>query len=260
MKLRKSVFFSASVAVAMGIATIAGGCSSDNTTADAGSDTGVMDDTGADVKKDTGKETGPMDAGLMCPSPKTDISGFMAPMMAIPPITPSSVCSDVQLAAYWQACRVPPASGCAAWRTANMACDKCLESNDTDPKWGVLVYGSGQYVVNGIVQANYDGCLTILGATQCANDDFAANMCTKYACEEQCPVTDQTSYNAYSMCVQSASSGACKMYSSKVSPSCTAGDAGAAVTACKGSNFQDYYNKIAPIFCGGAPSDAGSDG
>jgi len=148
---------------------------------------------------------------------------------------------------------------CSAWRTANTACGKCIESNDTDAKWGVLVYGSGMFVVNGIVQANYDGCLTLEGASQCANDDFAANSCTKFACEQQCPVTDQPSYNAYSMCVTSASSGVCKMYTSKISASCS-GDAGAAIAACKGTSFQDYYNKIAPIFCGGAPSGDAGDG
>lgn len=270
MLRRRLIFVTATAAVAATLS--AGGCSSGpaqgaqggacfpNMTCNSGlacianvcqsAEAGMMDSGAMDTGKDTYRPDTGADSGIECPNPKGDLTGFTAPMGVVMPNPPQDTCTALQITSYWTACRDAMATQmtCSAWRTANTACGKCIESNDTDTSWGVLVYGSGAFIPSGIVQANYDGCLVLEGAAQCGNDDFAAGQCNKFACEEQCPVSDNTSYQQYSKCTTTASTGVCKMYSQKASTSCS-GDAGAAIAACKGTSFQDYYNKLAAIFC-----------
>jgi hypothetical protein len=229
----------------------ASGCSSSSSPTDAG-DAMTTTETGpADVVTEKApKDTGPDVAMVMCPQPKTDLSMFMPPMSIPPPNASTDSCTSMQLSGYWTACRDTNATSmtCNAWRMANMACAGCLESTDTDASWGPLVYGSGQYVTNGTVRANYEGCLVKLGYQACADASFRQGLCTKFACEEQCPVMDNTSYQEYVKCTNTANTGVCKMYTDKVTMTCAA-DAAPNLAACRGNNFQDFFNKIAPIFC-----------
>ena len=60
-------------------------------------------------------------------------------------------------------------------------------------------------------------------------------------------------------CTTAADNGVCKTY---VEAACNLADAGAeggvAYTVCQNHQaFQDYYNALAPVFCGGYPADAG---
>lgn len=240
----------------------AASCSSGGSTMDAGTDTGMMVmDTGGggmDVKADKA----PIDTGtmVMCPNPKPDISGFMA--ASLPPSRMSAPsCSSMQITDYFNACYGMGATNmtCSNYRMAalNMTCVKCIESTDTDAQWGPLISGTGMYVTMGTVKANYEGCLAKLGETACADDTFKAGLCNKYACEEQCPVSDTQSYNEYNKCTTKASTTVCKMYTDKQNTSCGSPEAGAAIAQCKGSNFQDYYTKAATVFCGGLIVDAG---
>ena len=226
----------------------AAGCSSDpKGTADGGD---AMVEVGPDVKEAKAPMETSMDAGLMCPDPKTDFTTFMPPMSVIPPRPSTDSCTPMQITSYWTACRDAMSTNmtCSAWRTANMACGQCLESNDTDQAWGPLVRGSGLYVTNGTIRANSEGCLIKLGYQACADATFRQGLCTKYACEEQCPVSDTPSFTEYTKCVTKATTGGCKTYADKATMECNS-DAAPNFQACRGTNFQDYFNKIAPIFC-----------
>jgi len=230
---------------------ILAGCSSTDVAADSGMDSGVEDDTGIDAAPDkTPIDTGIADVKLTCPNPKPDISGFTPPNMMVLPHPRMDACNPAQIGAFWTACWAMGSTPqtCSTFRSANQTCAQCIESTDTDSTWGVLVYGTGKWIASGMTRANFDGCLYLEGANQCALDDFILDQCEKFACEQQCPVTDNPSYLAYNNCSQTAQSGVCKGYYSKLPNDC-ARDAGPAVMACRGMNFQDYFMKIAPIFC-----------
>jgi hypothetical protein len=213
-------------------------------------DSGIQEDTAVDAQPDMVVIDTNGDVKLTCPNPKMDLTGFTPPNGFPPPHPPQAACDPSQLGAFWTACedKMSTPMTCNAWRGANQKCDQCIESIDTDSSWGVLVYGTGKYVQPGTTQANFYGCLQLEGATQCANDDFALDQCERFVCGAQCPVTDNPSYLAYNSCTMQAQGTVCKSYYAKLPVSCT-GDAGPAVMACKGANFQDYFTKMGPLFC-----------
>ncbi len=70
--------------------------------------------------------------------------------------------------------------------------------------------------------------------------------CEEAACDAQCPVVDQQSFQLYEQCTQSAEAGGCSKYAQAL---CSI-DGGAAGQCEAVTDFQTGYVYIASLFCG----------
>ena len=187
----------------------------------------------------------------VCPTPAS-VSGYV-PGAYVPPKVENS-CSTQQIQDYWTNCRSMSATAmtCSTWSTMNAMCGSCLETKKADPKWGALILGTG------IISLNVAGCADIQGSLTCAKAYEAYTGCIAVACEQVCPVTDQASFTAYNMCVQTATTGGCSSYNATVTAQCKT-DASANLQQCFSfMTFQGGYDTFAPMFCSnGPPMDAG---
>jgi len=180
----------------------------------------------------------------------------------VPPLTPDpNACSATQIQAYFDDCLGTNATSTACQGftnlSANATCYACLLTPQTKTAYGALI------AIGGVDYANISGCIAILtndtSSTGCGAKEEAVTECDTLACQPNCPdVTDQTSFQQYEQCTQGAEAAVCKPY---VDAECDLSDAGAVYATCiNHSSFQDYYNAIAPVFCGGYADDGGTDG
>jgi hypothetical protein len=200
------------------------------------------------------------DADSGCPTP-ADITGWTPP--AYHPATGSDQgkCTDAFISAYFTDCLGPTATQatCAPWGTsgdaAHKACAQCLLTLSTAAKYGPLV----EY--KGVVNANIAGCIELKDPTNgvaCATAVQQSEECDHAACDPVCPVKDDPSFQLWLQCVQAAEAGQCKPYADKAACANAEQDGGPAAACFPGANakFIDYYDVLAPIFCGGV-SDSG---
>src|ERR1700690_773331 len=136
-----------------------------------------------------------------------------------------------------------------------------VSTSGKDTSYGALI------AVGGVDYADIAGCIAIetndLTSTGCGAKNQATSDCEQLACETNCPaVTDQTTFQEYTACTTAADGAVCKSY---LDAECNFADAGtdsgeAAYNICVNhASFQDYYNAMATVFCGGLPAtDAGS--
>jgi hypothetical protein len=182
----------------------------------------------------------------------------------IPPITPlPNGCSDAQITGLWNACFGTSATqtACTTFEgaAANKTCVGCMLST-----WGTSTAFGTLVAISGVDYANISGCIALetgdQSATSCAAKEQAVLNCEILACSPSCPkITDQTTFKEWTTCTTAADNGVCKTYVDGVCNLADAGaEAGAAYQTCQNHQaFQDYYNALSPIFCGGYPADAG---
>jgi hypothetical protein len=172
---------------------------------------------------------------------------------------------------FYAACLGPHATqpDCVTFADSNAACSSCLLTPSAAARYGPLV-GVGGFIV-----PNVAGCLELVGALHpavdagidpgalpCAKAVQALEGCELTACEANCPVSDAASLSAYYMCASDADKSGCQLYANMAAAcggsyrdagpganSCP--DAGAALTAADCfAPFKDFFNKVAPLFCG----------
>jgi hypothetical protein len=252
-------FFAASLTVG----TVAYGCSSSTN----GGGGGGGADGGSDgaPHKDA---TGPYDSGgsgddssAGCPTP-ADVSKFTAPAYKHAAHSPTA-CTAQNITDYDNDClnqTTRNTTACSAWKTANATCYACLVTPETNATWGALT------VHNGVLDVNTAGCveLTDPSDTTCAPAYQAGGMCIEAACDTQCPVSsgDQVSFSNYQQCATTASSQGCGTLVNAGQTACKAAAASATSAFCfppAGGSFDPFFLQVAPIFCGGAASDGGSE-
>jgi hypothetical protein len=174
-----------------------------------------------------------------CPTP-ADVSTFTAPAFT-PPAVKKGACTDQQIQDLYAACFASNATACNSFEQNNAACAACVMTTPNAP--GPLVQQS-----NGIVALNVAGCVAIVtgdsSSTSCAAGVQANFDCEGAACDAQCPVVDQPSFQLYQQCTQAAEAGGCSKYAQA---QCGL-DAGA--SQCAVQDFKDGFFAIVPLLCG----------
>jgi hypothetical protein len=248
--------------------TLAYGCSSSNS-GESGNDGGSSDATFDAVQHHDAAQTGDDGAASddsssapACPTP-VDEMNFMPPAYKHAK-TVLGACSASDIAGYDAAClnsSTASQTNCTNFKNAHGTCFSCLESKSSDSTWGPLVSW------NGVVSANVAGCIELKNPsdTACPQTIESSDECTHAACDSVCPVTNATSFASWQMCAQTADAQACGKYATPAQ-SCYMGDDAAATAVCnlqQYASFDDIFNALAPIFCGGGdagttPTDGGA--
>jgi hypothetical protein len=204
---------------------------------------------------DGGEASGAGDAGdavprPLCPAP-LDVTGWTTP--ALKPRKTSSACSAQEIIDYDSNCLNPTTTSvaaCDAFSAAHNGCAACLNSRDNDPTWGPLVAFS-------VLDINLGGCVLALdpSSAACAQSAQDDQVCVHLACDYQCPITDEPSYDRWTQCIDNARAQPCRAHSDAAK--CVASlDAGAICTPT--ADMDTAFLAIAPLFCGGGPVDAGA--
>jgi hypothetical protein len=125
-------------------------------------------------------------------------------------------------------------------------------SKPTEATLGPLLYPNA----NGGLELNIAGCIEVVdGNATCATAYATLLACESHACA--ClPITDDASYAYWLQCTSYADSHDCAGYASAAA--CADPEGGAHAACFSGMAFQDLYNTIVPLFCGGA-GDASGD-
>jgi len=188
-------------------------------------------------------------------SPQT-LSGFSPSW--VPPQT-SRACTASQITNLISTCfgASSSESGCQALltSTADQTCNECMITGSTAPAWGPLVY----HATSGYYVPNVGGCIALLAPCQmeCAAAYEAKLSCEFAACESVC----LSSVAGFNTCTG-------------VAGGCECAPDVAAVVACESAlavgpqaecffdanNFLEAAQSFGTLFCGGLPSDAGTDG
>lgn len=174
-----------------------------------------------------------------------------------PPIaSKSGACSTTQISSFFDACLGPSSNsaGCGAYIQANSSCAACLQSNDTDPKYGPVIWHS-----NGLYYTtNIAGCIADeqadAGADGCGAAYQAVVQCKETACNACLSATDPN-FSVYSTCEDQAGSTECQSFIKTLSTTCgTAIQDPTNPVAIRipplTDTAQDAYLQLAPIFCG----------
>jgi hypothetical protein len=133
---------------------------------------------------------------------------------------------------------------------ANKACVSCILTQDTASTYGPIV------VHKGTIEVNVSGCLALAtndpNGTGCAGKVLAASECKSAACAANCPVTDDSSFELEKVCEAAAAAGTCKTFADAACQDGLIEAGGQAAECLSGQSFDDQYNWIVPMFCGGA--------
>jgi hypothetical protein len=185
-----------------------------------------------------------------------------------PPRPPVTACTQAQIHAYRQCLddsqtSATPAS-CApftgtAVSPADKACLQCILSPEAATTYGPLI------IHPGTIEVNVPGCIALAtgdsSTAGCGAKDQAAIACRLMACGAACPVTDQASFAREQACEEKALAGTCKTYGDAAACASALVEAGAAGATCLGgATFDERYDAIVPLFCGGSGGDAATDG
>lgn len=252
-------------AIAGAVALMAGaGCSvtttNTSTTDGGGTTTGEGGTTpttdggggGGDAKPPVKTDGGTTPAGCY------DENGAISLKKDTPAPSRRNVCTTAQISGFYAACLGSGAAQ-AACKTfmddaANKACMGCVNGEANGPA-PVLLPANAD---GDSVFANVFACGSItIGKPECANTIASYNMCLASSCAD---CADDASENT---CYETAAKSTfCK--ETEPTKDCTdAYTAGKAAidSACRGSNFEGTFNKVAAFLCGGGgPADSGGGG
>ena len=228
----------------------------------------VVKDSGATPGDSATKETGTTVAACM----PGDVSAFA--FKAKPPAAANQgVCTTTQISRFIPDC-IDPATAtkmtCAPFNTGlGLKCQQCLLTPVAAPKYGALI----EY--KGYVSLNVAGCISAAegdttGSMLCGSKVLARDQCQTLACGTNCPTgdADQTvadmQLKALEACqtIADDTGGGCNKYAVAAQCADALQDAGGAAAQCvSGTTFQDEFNAIGAVFCGGTgPTDAGDGG
>ena len=191
------------------------------------------------------------DAG---PCPPASVSSF-TPTWKPPSASKSGACNKTQIPSFFDACLGPSStqSGCNAFVQSNASCTSCLQSDDTDPAYGPVVWHASRTYYT----TNIAGCIADeqadAGAAGCGAAYQAVVQCKETACSA-CLTTQNPDFSRYAACEGQAST-ECGSFNDALQMACGSAltDPTNVVAACippAGDTSEDAYLRLAPIFCG----------
>jgi len=160
------------------------GCSTSSVTTDAG---GVTTDVSTDIGVSSPDASG-ADAPPAC-GPLSDVGGYQPQTMMPPNPAHAGVC-DAQQASDYALCKGAGNTAlCAQFESGQpgQTCRECIETQTTDPQWGVIVFTGSNGVLN--IEGCVDDALSEVneekadgGTGSCGDLMFALGGCEAYAC------------------------------------------------------------------------------
>jgi hypothetical protein len=190
--------------------------------------------------------------GPCSPAP---LSASFAPVWKAPLASASGACTANQISGFYDACLasgVTP-TGCTTFTSANTSCAACLQSNDTDTKYGAVIWhdGGSYYTIN------VAGCIADeqndMSSTGCAASYQAVLECKETACT-QCYDPTTGDFTRFATCEGNADT-ECEKYQTAQETACGGDlvDASSPASACQpgpGATGEDAYLLVAPVLCG----------
>ncbi len=176
-----------------------------------------------------------------------DVTSFVPPPYH-PVARQVGACTPTQISGFYTACFTGQnMAACNSFKMAAPTCAGCLETPSTAAAWGATV------TQRGIISINVAGCMEVLGGANglaCAKATESEQACVAAACDANCPVTDDASFQLYLACTQQVAANGCASYA-QASQACTLAQADAGAASCtSGQDFQGFYDNIAPVVCG----------
>jgi hypothetical protein len=243
------------------LALLLASCASLATTACGGSgDASVFNqpaaEAGAPIQTDSGTTLGTGDDesndGPCSPAP---LAASFAPVWKAPIASASGVCTASQIQGFYDACLGAgvTAAECTNFTGSNSSCASCLQSNDTDAKYGAVIWHDNRsyYTIN------LAGCIADeqkdMSSTGCAAAYQAVLQCKEAACT-QCYDPSTGDFTRFAACEGNADS-ECSKYQAAEATACGGdlADASSPASACEpgpGANGEDAYLLVAPVLCG----------
>ena len=250
------------------VVALADGCSTSSGATSGGDDSGVARDGG---DRDASSDASVVDASdaadaknVCAPS---DLSGFTPPSYAPPKHVPGA-CTGAQISGFLDACfrTGHTKTSCDTFAaTIPSTCADCLATPWNAPARGAAVLYQGAAGDHGVRALNVSGCLALVGGAaglDCAKKLEIEEACELAACNANCPVTDNASFQPWAACVTSADSAACRPYTAPATTCIMAEgmtDAGSSMCGLPLTTFETGFMAIAAVLCGGGSSDAGTD-
>jgi hypothetical protein len=242
--------------LALGLGGAGCSSSSDSTAALESDDAGVFEDVAAN---DTGRADASGGAGgdasqACVPG---DVSDLKPQWKRAAPFY-QDACSGAQVELYLASCL--GAGDHTACASIPFKCTECIATPDTADKYGPLIVHSGW------VELNVPGCLANAmndpTGIKCAASVQAVRTCELQACGPNCPVTSNTTLDAFRACATLVDDGQCKTFvADAMCLEQLPADAGPELTICMtGTSFAERYRAIVPLFCVAPDADAGAGG
>ena len=182
------------------------------------------------------------------------VAGFQ-PAWTPPEAWKQTVCTATQISGFYAACLTPPIdeTTCKAFVAANTSCSACLQTEDTAPAAGAIVW----HEHDAYWTVNVAGCLARATgdstATGCGGSYSAAIACRQASCNAcwQGQGTT-TTFAEFSMCEQQAGQSTCAAFAQAVPAACgnIAQGPGSVCMPPSGATAQGAFMQIAPLFCG----------
>jgi hypothetical protein len=212
-------------------------------------------DAGPAVQTDSGTTLGTGGDGSDGPCSPAALPASFTPTWKGPASSAAGACSDSQIQGFYDACLasgVTPAT-CSTFTSSNATCAACLQSDDTDSKYGPVIWHASRAYFT----INVAGCVADeqndLSASGCGAAYQAAIQCEETACT-QCYDPSTGDFARYAKCESQATT-ECTKYQSAIETACGGAlkDAGSPASACvphSGATGEDAYLLVAPVFCG----------
>jgi len=202
----------------------------------------------------------PSDAGSFledvtpAPCPPASVTKF-EPTWKPPIASGSGACNHTQISSFFDACMGPSSStaGCNAFVQANATCSTCLQSNDTDPEYGPVIWHANRLYYT----TNIAGCIADeqadAGAGGCGAAYQAVVQCKESACNA-CLSPTSPDFSVYATCENQAGT-ECQSFIDALTSTCgtALGDPNSSVAPCippSTATAEEAYLALAPIFCG----------
>lgn len=190
----------------------------------------------------TGAGTGTGGAGSAVCAPR-DMSSFSYPAYHAAKRV-AKACSDTEVQTYYTDCFT--GGNCAAFQAGGMSasCGQCLlpTSLTSDGYGPLLKLGSETAYLSA---TNLSGCIELVGEPDCAKKIQMAQICEYEACKDNCPITDQSSYQAQMNCMTAARDGVC----AQVQKNAVCITSSAHAAACSGASLKTQFQAVATVFC-----------
>jgi hypothetical protein len=164
----------------------------------------------------------------------------------------SGACTDLQISSFYDACLGPSSNpgGCAAYVQANTSCAACLQTDDTAPQYGPVIWHANRTYYT----PNIAGCIANeqgdAGAGSCGAAYQASVKCKEAACVACATSADPS---AYPTCENGADGTGCQALIAPLNTACGTALSSSPVSVCippHTDTAEDAYLQLAPIFCG----------
>lgn len=182
------------------------------------------------------------------------VSGW-TPAWTPPEAWKQNVCTSSQIAGFYAACLTPPIveSTCQAFVGQNATCTACLQTEDTAPTSGAIVW----HEHDAYWTVNVAGCIAqAMGdtaGTGCGESYSAAIACRQASCNAcWAGQGTTTTFAEFSTCEDQAGGTTCESYTNAVPAACgdlTTTPASVCMPS-SGATAQDAFMQVAPLFCG----------